>query len=369
MGAGLPKQLMLLGGRAVVARAIAAVGRARQVGVVIVCCPPGMEEEFTRIAEGVALGNPVEVVPGGATRQQSVLAGLRRARELGAEWVVVHDGARPLASSGLVERVLAAARTTGAAVAGMGMVETVKEVEGEFVVRTLDRTRLVSVQTPQAFRLGLVLEALERVEQEGVVVTDEAAAVERIGGKVRVVEGERSNIKLTTPEDMALARAVMGLGVRVGVGLDAHRFAPGRVLVLGGVEVEWDMGLEGHSDADVLTHAVMDGLLGAAGLGDIGAMFPPGDPEWKDATSTEMLRLVCRRLEEEGFEPLQVSAVVIAQAPRLKPYIEKMRLRLAEAMGIDPGAVNVAATTTEGMGFTGRGEGIAAMATAVVGGR
>jgi 2-C-methyl-D-erythritol 2,4-cyclodiphosphate synthase len=308
------------------------------------------------------------VISGGSQRQDSVRHGVEVAKDHGAVWVLVHDGARPLAKPELFSQVLRGARQTGAAVTAAACVDTVKQDDGQGrVARTLDRSRLWLVQTPQAFRLDILWQALLRAETEGYYATDEGGLMEWAGHEVKLVPGPRENLKITTPEDLRLAEGWLGSGpVRVGQGVDVHRLVPGRPLILGGVRLEHDLGLAGHSDADVLTHAVMDALLAAAGLGDIGRHFPDKDPAYADADSLNLLKQVKDMLLDAGWRPRQVSVTLMAQSPRIAPHARAMVENLARQLGLTPDRVNVAATTSEGLGFTGRGEGMAAWATAVI---
>ncbi len=362
MGA-VPKPFLFLGGRTVLERALGALVDSAEVHAAVVVAPPA----HLAVARTLAAAFPKvsAVVPGGAERQDSVAAGL--AAVSGAEWVVVHDAARPLASAELVRRVLRAARETGAATAALPARDTVKLVTDGTVRQTLDRESIWLTQTPQAFRATLLREVHERARREGIRATDDAALVEAYGGVVRVAEGEVLNLKVTTPEDLALAEAVLrhaeGAGEpRTGIGYDVHRLAPGRRLVLGGVEVPFDRGLAAHSDGDVVLHAIMDALLGAAGLPDIGQHFPPQDDRFRGADSRDLLTEVVAHVQRAGFLPAQVDVVVLAEAPRLMPYLPEMRRVIAGRLGVDEGAVGVKATTTDGLGAIGRGEGIAAQA-------
>ena len=368
---GTAKQFLPLAGVPLLTRTLLVLEAAAPVAEVVVAAPPGGEEELrARCVAPYRLGKVAAVVPGGDARQDSVAAGVEWALARGADWILVHDAARPLASPELFARVLQAARETGAAVAAVPCFDTVKRsAEGRRVEATEDRSRLWLVQTPQAFRAGLLQEALDRARRRGWRATDEASLVERVGGEVRLVMGERHNLKVTTPEDLRLARGWLREGEpawRVGQGLDVHRLVEGRPLVLAGVRIPFARGLEGHSDADVVAHAVMDALLSAAGLGDIGQHFPDHDPAYAGADSLALLGRVVEMLAARGWRPVQVSVTCLAQAPRLAPYRERMRANLARVLGLEGGAVNLAATTSEGLGFAGRGEGMAAWATAVV---
>jgi len=311
-------------------------------------------------------------VPGGARRQDSVTAGLDEVGD--AAIVVVHDGARPFAEPSLFTSVVrAVANGADAAIAAVPVTDTLKRVVDGRVVQTLDRTAFALAQTPQAFRRAALETALATAATRGATVTDEATLVEEMGGTVVVVPGDASNLKLTNPEDLAVAQAIAqsrGAArqppVRTGIGYDVHKLVPGRRLLLGGVEIPFDRGLDGHSDADALLHAIADALLGAAALGDIGAHFPPTDPAFKNADSLVLLAAVGALLVATGYHVLNVDATVIAEAPRLMPYVERMRAAIAGSLSLDVDQVGVKATTNEGMGFPGRGEGIAALAVATV---
>ncbi|MEW5914566.1 MAG: 2-C-methyl-D-erythritol 4-phosphate cytidylyltransferase [Thermodesulfobacteriota bacterium] len=371
MGAPQPKQFMPLAGRPLLSRTLGQLQAAAAVEQVVLVCPPGQEEEvWARCVRPYGLDKVQRVLPGGRERQDSVAVGLAAAAELGADWVLVHDAARPLAAPELFARVLEAAQECGAAIAAVPASDTVKEDDGQGQVSaTLARERLWLVQTPQGFALPLLQEALASAQAEGFYATDEAGLVERLGREVRLVMGSRDNLKITTPADLALAEALLAGGaatMRVGQGLDAHRLEAGRPLILGGVHVPFEKGLKGHSDADVITHAVMDALLAAAGLGDIGGLFPDTDPAYAGADSLALLAQVVARLAAAGWRPAQVSATLAAQAPKVAPHVPAMRRNLAGVLGLAPEAVNLAATTTEGLGFIGRGEGMAALATATI---
>ncbi len=374
MGGDEPKQFLRLGGRPLLLRTLAVIERVPRLDEVVVMVPAGREQAVRRlIAEGLRPRRPHRVITGGSTRQQSVARGAEAAERGGASWVLVHDAARPLAPARLFSRVLAAARQGVAAVAAAPCYDTVKEsADGELVSATLERGRLWLVQTPQAFRLAELRRVQELAAARGFEATDEAGLMEWRGHPVRLVQAPRHNFKLTTPEDLRLARGWLEQGedrmggIALGQGMDVHRLVPGRPLVLAGVEIPFELGLEGHSDADVLTHAVMDALLAAAGLGDIGGMFPDSDPAYAGASSLELLDRVLEGLARAGWRPGQVSVTVVAQRPRLAPHMPAMRRKLARRLGLAPERVNLAATTSEGLGFTGRGQGMAATALALL---
>ena len=311
------------------------------------------------------------VVAGGATRSASVRAGLAAVPH-DVDVVVVHDGARPLASTGLLEAVVAAVRAgADAALPAVPVTDTVKRVGVDGVVTgTVDRAGLMAVQTPQAFAAG----ALRRAHEGGPEATDDGALVEAIGGRVVVVPGEPHNIKLTEPGDLATAErhlaatdpaAASGPPTRVGLGFDVHPHAddPGRPLVLGGVTFPEGPGLAGHSDADAVAHAAIDALLGAAGLGDIGEHFPDTDDRWAGADSIDLLRTAAGRVRAAGWEPGNVDCSVVCERPKLAPRRDEMQRRMGEAVGAP---VTVKGRRPEGLGALGRGEGIACWAVAVV---
>lgn len=384
MEADRPKQFRPLGDRPLLVHTLQRLSDSPLIETVVVVVPADwVAKARSELIEPYGLAKVGAVVAGGAERQDSVAAGLEA---LGPEvdLVVVHDGVRPFMTEAMIADVVEAARAVGAAVAAIPVAETVKRVADGAVVETVSRDGLYRVQTPQAFRREVLAEALERARAEGVVGTDEAALVERFGRPVRVVAGSAVNLKVTSPEDWSLAESILSslgrsasaskaaregterMSLRVGMGYDVHRFASGRPLILGGVVVPSDQGLEGHSDADVLAHAVCDALLGAAGAGDIGRHFPDTDPTYAGANSLDLLREVGAIVARRGFRPLNVDATVVLQEPKLKDFLPAMEANIAETLGIDPTLVNIKATTTEGLGFVGQGEGVAAYAAATI---
>jgi 2-C-methyl-D-erythritol 2,4-cyclodiphosphate synthase/2-C-methyl-D-erythritol 4-phosphate cytidylyltransferase len=313
-------------------------------------------------------------VAGGAERQASVAAALEEVAPA-AELVAVHDGARPFVSQALIARCLEAAKERGAAVAAVPATDTVKEADPDGLVRaTVDRARLWLVQTPQVFRRELLARAYRAATEAGLRATDDASLVERLGHEVVVVHGEPENIKITWPADVRRSEQMLNEErqgrripvTRAGIGYDAHRFSEDRPLVLAGMRLRDDRGLLGHSDADVVCHAVCDALLGAMGAGDIGQHFPDTDPTYAGISSLSLLARVGRLVREAGWEIENIDAVVVAQEPRIAPHVEDMRAALAGALSTDATRISVKGKTTEGMGFTGRGEGIASHAVAVL---
>ena len=366
LGATIPKAFVAVAGVPMLLHAARRVALSPEVGRIVVVVGASDVDRARMLLMQHGVRNVTAVVPGGAHRQDSVFAGLPHLGE--APVAVVHDGARPLVPPDVVTAVIQAAAEAGAASAGLPVRETVKLVDGADARQTLDRDRLWVAHTPQAFRTALLREAHHRAKAEGFYGTDDAVLVERLGYAVRMVEDSPRNLKVTVPADLDLAEAYAGQRqiVRTGIGYDAHRLALGRLLRVGGVEIPWPRGLAGHSDADVLAHAIMDALLGAAGLGDLGRHFPPGDPAFRGADSIELLRRVTAMAVGAGWRVVHVDSTVLAEAPRLAPYIPQMQERLAAALGVDSSAVNIKATTTEGMGAIGRGEGIAAHAVATL---
>lgn len=313
-----------------------------------------------------------KVVCGGAARQDSVRAGLEEVTA-GTHLVLVHDAARPYLRADLIAACLQAARRTGAALAALPATDTVKWApQGPLVQRTLDRAQVWLAQTPQAFRFSLLCEAYQAAARDGFVGTDDASLVERLARPVELVPGDPQNLKITQPEDLALAELiaqVRGLappGLRSGLGYDLHPFGPGRPLILGGVHFEAAQGLVGHSDADVVAHAVTDAVLGAAALGDIGRHFPDTDPAYRGADSLQLLAQAMGKVRQGGWEVVNVDTVVICEQPKIAPQADRMRDNLAQALGVGADRISIKGKTAEGLGFLGRGEAIACQAVALL---
>lgn len=366
-GGVVPKQFLEFAGTTVAGASVRALsGRPGLAGVVVVVAPE--EIGGPQAAELSRLDGVLAIVPGGASRAASVACGLAASR---AEHVLVHDAARPLVSPRVVDAVLEATLRYGAAIPVVPVRDTVKSDDGAgFSGGTLDRAPLRLAQTPQGARVDWLLEALERARHDRVEATDEAHALERAGRRVAFVEGDLGNIKITTPEDLAEARRRLSgeaLGeTRAGTGYDIHRIDPARPLVLGGVPFPGEAGLAGHSDADVVLHAAMDAVLGAAALPDIGFHFPPGDPRFSGADSRELARAVARLLAQAGGVIVNIDLTVLAERPKIRPHVDAMRAAIAGAFGTEPSRVGLKATTLEGLGALGRGEGIACQAVALV---
>ncbi|MCS7208106.1 MAG: 2-C-methyl-D-erythritol 2,4-cyclodiphosphate synthase [Fimbriimonadales bacterium] len=306
---------------------------------------------------------------GGATRQATVRNALAYLPN-GAQLVAVHDAARPLVRPALLDRLVATAQQWGSAVPALPIQETLKRSrDGRRVLKTAAREGLYRVQTPQIFRAEWLMDAYHRATDELIAsATDDAQLVEHAGYPVYLVSGDPYNLKLTTQDDWAMLRLLAGEGTpaRVGIGYDIHQLTEGRKLMLGGVPIDYPYGLQGHSDADVVLHAMCDALLGAAALGDIGQHFPNSDPRWKDAPSTLLLSQVNTLLAQHGWQPRHLDATVLAEAPKLAPYIPQMRTRIAQALGILPEQISIKATTNEGMDAVGERRAIACYAVATI---
>jgi 2-C-methyl-D-erythritol 2,4-cyclodiphosphate synthase/2-C-methyl-D-erythritol 4-phosphate cytidylyltransferase len=372
------KQLALVAGRPVLTHTLEAFERCETIDGIVVVVHPDRLAEYREVAlDPVRPRKVLALVGGGDTRQASVAAGLAAA-PLEADIIVVHDGARPLVTPALIERTVreleADPALDGVAV-GHAAFDTVKRVGGDGIVeRTEDRAPLWSAQTPQAFWAGRLRAGYAAAEVSGTVGTDDAALVEQAGGRVKMIEGLRENIKVTVAGDVPLVERLLrgrseGVAVgelRIGTGYDVHAFSEGRPLVLGGVEIPYGRGLAGHSDADVLVHALMDAIVGALREGDIGRLFPDTDEAYRGISSIELLRRVGALMAERGYRLVDADTVVVCEQPRLASYREQMRTRIADALGCGPDRIGVKATTTEGLGFTGRGEGIAAQAVVML---
>ena len=359
--AGGPKQWTALGGKPVVRWPVEALLEAGAAEVVVVI-PAGAE---TRADEALAGLSGWRAVTGGAERADSVRAGLAQADA--ALPVLIHDAARPLLSIRVIGELLGALETAEAAAPALAVADTLKAAEDGRVARTVSRAGLWRVQTPQAFAPGVLQRAYEAWRGDESP-TDDLAVVEAAGGVVRLTPGDPRLMKLTYPEDFAMAEALVAkaMTTRVGMGFDAHRFGPGSSVWLCGVEIAHGQGLVGHSDADAGLHALTDALLGALGEGDIGDHFPPTDPQWKGASSDRFLAHALGLLAARGGRIASADVTLICERPKVKPHRKAMRARVAEILQAPLEAVSVKATTTEGMGFTGREEGIAAQAVVAV---
>lgn len=367
---GFDKLRADLGGETVLRRSIRAFDSCPLVSELILVAGKNRAqlEQEARLCS-----KPVQVVDGGATRAESAKNGVLAAN---GELVAIHDAARPFVSQTVIQAVLLAAAQQGAAAPAVPVKDTVKQAlagDGRIlppdcmVQATPDRSTLYAVQTPQCFERAAYLEALASLDPEKArLVTDDCSLFELTGRPVQLTQGDYANIKITTREDLPRPEAKGECKMRIGHGYDVHRLVEGRKLILGGVEVPFEKGLDGHSDADVLTHAVMDAVLGGAALGDIGRHFPDTDPAYAGADSLELARHVARILAQAGWKVANLDATLLCQRPKLAPYIPAMRENLAQALGLEVEAVSVKATTEEHLGFTGQGLGIAAHAVALL---
>lgn len=362
MGGGKVKTLQLLGGRPLIVYSVEKL-KALCDGVIVVARDEDVDE-FARVLRREGL-EPDHILPGGRDRRDSVLSGMRGLPE-NCDLVLVHDGARPLVTEALIKRVIDSARAHGSGVPALMVTDTVKRIDNKGLsVDTVDRRLLRTVQTPQGFKRVL----LEGAYLEGAgPATDDASLVEQLGVPVHLVEGELENLKVTFPGDLERAEALLcGSRLpRIGMGYDAHRLVEGRPLVLGGITIPFEKGLQGHSDADAAVHALIDALLGAAALGDIGQQFPDTDPTYEGISSLTLLERTVELLREVRLAPHNVDITIAVQRPRLAPHVAAMRQALAQALRIPAERVSVKATTTEHMGFEGSGEGISARAVVLL---
>ena len=359
--AGGAKQWRNLGGKPVVRWSVEALlsGGAEDIVVVVA---QGSEGEALAALTGLT---GWRLAVGGSTRAASVRNGLRVLGGRGDRPVLIHDAARPFLTTDVVRRLIEALDGADGALPALPVADSLRRATGGFITGSVEREALWRAQTPQAFRLDTIVDAFA-VWPVDVSATDEVTVVERAGGRVRIVEGSVRLMKLTYPEDFAMAEALIPRQTRVGQGFDAHRWGPGTSVWLCGVEIPHDQTLIGHSDADAGLHALTDAILGAMGDGDIGDHFPPTDPQWKGASSDRFLIHAVERLAARGGRLVNVDVTLICERPRVKPHRQAMRERLAELLSLPLDAVSVKATTTEAMGFTGRGEGLAAQALATI---
>ena len=364
---GQDKLTIPLAGKTVMERTLQAFEDCELVHEIIIVTREDRLEEMAALGERMGLEKLRQVVVGGSTRAGSSLAGVSAASR-SAALIGIHDAARPLVTPEGIAEVYRAAADYQAAAPILPLKDTVKELKDGKLVSTPARDGLAAVQTPQVFQADLIRAALHEAVSRSLPITDDCSAVEQTGLPIHAVDGWEENIKITTPLDVALAEEILRRrgSMRIGHGYDVHRLVPGRKLILGGVEIPHGTGLLGHSDADVLTHALMDALLGAAALGDIGHLFPDSDPAYEGADSIALLREVTRRMTEAGYRLSNADITILAQAPKLAPHIEDMRRNLADAMGCAVSQVSIKATTEEGLGFTGAKEGIAAHTVVLV---
>ena len=371
LGADRPKQFLDLGGRSILEMSLGALAASSRIDDIVVALPAEHLDAESKILKA-AFKRPLTFVGGGTRRQDSVANAFKRTSPK-SDVILIHDAARPFVTEAVIGRAIDGAKSYGAAIAAVAAKDTVKQAgeanpDGSRLVRgTIPRDQVYLAQTPQAFRRDILARAL--TEGEAIDATDEAMLVERLGLPVHVVQGDERNIKITTADDLAAAKAAAlqrSTSMRIGTGYDLHTLVAGRPLILAGVRIEHAMGLSGHSDADIVCHAVTDAILGAAAAGDIGRLFPDTDAKWKDADSIMLLKGAVAKVKESGYRVSNVDVTVIAQQPKLLPHLDAMRANLAAALEIDSSAVSVKGKTNEGVDSIGRGESMACHAVALI---
>ena len=353
MGASLPKQFLKIGNKTILEKAILPFEEAECIDHILVVSGAEFVEVCQDICQGMTKVR--NVIAGGKERQDSVNNALKLVEE---GYVLIHDGARPHITEKVILNVLEDVSKVGAAVAAVPVKDTIRQ-QCEDGGKTLKRSELYSVQTPQGFEVSLIKEAFAKAYEDGFYGTDDAGLVDRMGKTVAISEGDYANIKITTKEDMPVE-------VRIGTGFDVHRLVEGRKCIICGVDIPFERGLLGHSDADVALHALMDAMLGAAALGDIGKHFPDTDPKYKGISSIKLLEYVNQFIAAEGYSLGNADVTIMAQKPKMLPHIQEMRENIAKALNVPVSAINVKATTTEKLGFVGREEGIAAEAVCIL---
>ena len=368
---GGPKILTTIADVPVIIRTLRSIRAVPGWQSIVLVVNPAIRDSVRDLVDQEPGNTAITIIEGGELRQDSVRAGIEAVGNV--DIVVIHDGARPLVTPQLIESTITAVRDgADAAIAAVLVTDTLKRKSG-ITIETVDRTDLWRSQTPQAFRMTTLRTSLAEARRRDLTLTDESMAIELTGGQVTLVPGDEMNLKLTNPGDAHLMEAILHgdqmrarTAPRTGIGYDVHRLVPGRRLMLGGVEIPFDHGLDGHSDADVLLHAIADAILGACAQGDIGRHFPPSDAAYRDISSLVLLERVNEIVAAQAFRVVNIDATIIAEAPKIGPYAEQMQKTIGAALGVETSAVSVKATTNEGLGFAGRREGIAAMAIATV---
>jgi 2-C-methyl-D-erythritol 4-phosphate cytidylyltransferase/2-C-methyl-D-erythritol 2,4-cyclodiphosphate synthase len=362
-GGDLPKQWQSLGGQPILRHSLGAFAAHPDIAEVRAVIHPDDRDRYEAAAEGLRLNPPIH---GGATRQESVRLGLEALAGDPPDWVLIHDGARPFVDAGLIGRVLKALNSHAGVIPALAVHDTLKKGADGKITGTVPRDGLFRAQTPQGFHFQAILDA--HCQSVGRELTDDAALFEAAGLAVALVEGSEDNIKVTTRRDLERSETKLGgpRETRVATGFDVHKFGPGDHITLCNIKVPHTHGLEGHSDADAALHALTDALLGCIGAGDIGRHFPPTDPRWKGADSALFLTYVAELVKASGGRIQHCDITIICERPKVGPHRAAMVARLAELLGLPESRVSLKATTTEGLGFTGRQEGIAAQAVATV---
>lgn len=356
MKAPKPKQFLYIGGKTILEKTVDKFRRSSLVDEIIVVTAQDYLEQTEELFRGFS--KSMSIISGGERRQDSVANALKLLRQKKVsddDIVLIHDGVRPYIELDLIASVAKEASEAGAAIPCIMPKDTIRDINKG----TLERSDLRCVQTPQGFSTGLLMDAYAKAFTDGGDFTDDAGIVEAFGHKVSLVKGSEDNIKITTPEDVVLE-------TRIGKGFDVHRLVEGRKLILGGVDIPYEKGLLGHSDADVLLHALIDAILGAASMGDIGRLFPDTDSAFKDASSLVLLERAWNAVKYRGYDFINADITVICERPKLAPHIDKMEDNICNILNISRERINIKATTTEKLGFTGRGEGIAAEAVCIL---
>lgn len=367
MGSKITKQRITLLGESILRRSVMAFDSCSEIDSIVVAC---REDELDWVKNELCQTiKPISVITGGKTRAESSRNAFS-AVPGECDFVAIHDGARCLITEKNIEDVVKAAYVHGAATAGTVVTDTVKSCADGFINSTIPREGLFFAQTPQVFSYDMYEKALS-ARSAGEIYTDDNMLVEQMGVKIYPVDTGKQNIKITTADDLAYAEHILERRakmseIRVGHGYDVHRLVQGRKLILGGVEIEHDKGLLGHSDADVLTHAIMDALLGACGLGDIGRHFPDSSSEYKDISSLELLKRVNEIMKDNGYSVVNIDATVVLQKPKIAPFIDRMITNISKILEIEQGRINIKATTEEKLGFTGNEDGACSHAVATV---
>lgn len=361
----IPKQYLKIGGETILGKSVRAFTSHRLVtGVKVVIHP-----------DDVALYNEylgdLKILPpsfGGELRKDSVHMGLESIRHLQPDYVLIHDGARPFVSHDIIDKVIKELENHKAVIPVVPVIDTIKQCESGIVLKTLDRDKLYATQTPQGFHYNIIAKIHRELENEEM--SDDAMLMEKFGIAIKTIEGEYQNFKITTKEDLMLAKTISGENkqVRTGIGFDVHAFIASRsgTIRMGGIDIPCEKSLEGHSDADVVLHAIVDALLGAMGKGDIGEYFPPSQPKWRGADSAIFVKYVKELLEEEKGIIQNIDVIIICELPKITPHKANMRKKISTILDIKQDQVNIKATTTEGLGFTGRKEGIAVQVVATI---
>jgi len=364
-GSDIPKQYTLLGGKPILRHALEALVFHPKIDQVRVVIRPEDEKLYQALSRDLPLMSPVM---GGATRQNSTKKGLESFEKAPPQKILIHDGARPFPSERLIEEVIEKLDSFDAVIPGLQVHDALKRIsETNLLEETIDRRNIVRAQTPQGFRYRAIRRAHDLAEEK--LFYDDSEIAKKAGLRVSVVKGDLRNLKITTAEDLIHGSHILGeeiMSFRTGIGFDVHKFGPGDHIVLGGVKIDHDQALVGHSDADVLLHAITDAILGSIATGDIGTHFPDTDPQWQNVKSSIFLKRAGECLSELGGEIINIDATIICERPKINPYRNAIAANISSVLGLNPACVSIKATTTEQLGFTGRSEGIASQAVVSV---